>query len=87
MPDAENYYYIAVASTRPAPEGMHEYVVQMCIRDRECIEAARAQGQDVTSDFYPYDGGSTTLLSLLPPTLAEYPPPFFAGHELSLIHI
>ena len=27
MPDAENYYYIAVASTRPAPEGMHEYVV------------------------------------------------------------
>ena len=44
----------------------------MCIRDR---------GQDVTADFYPYDGGSTTLLSLLPPTLAEYPPPFFAGPE------
>ena len=21
------------------------------------------------------------MLSLLPPTLAEYPPPFFAGHE------
>ena len=30
MPDAENYYYIAVASTRPAPEGMHEYVVPAC---------------------------------------------------------
>lgn len=42
-----------------------------------CIEAARARGQEITADFYPYDGGSTTLLSLLPPTLAEQPPAFF----------
>ena len=33
------------------------------------IEQARAAGQDVTADFYPYDGGSTTLQSLLPPTV------------------
>ena len=35
------------------------------------IEKARAAGQDVTADFYPYDGGSTTLVSLLPPTLMK----------------
>jgi len=33
------------------------------------IEEARDKGQDVTADFYPYNGGSTTLLSLLPPTV------------------
>lgn len=44
----------------------------------ECIEAARAGGQEVTADFYPYDGGSTTLLSLLPPALAACAPEFFA---------
>lgn len=60
--------------------GVHNWRDKI-FRAVECIEAARAQGQDVTADFYPYDGGSTTLLSLLPPTLAEYPPPFFAGHE------
>jgi len=37
----------------------------------EKIEAARAKGQDVSADFYPYDGGSTTLLSLVPPPLFE----------------
>ena len=31
----------------------------------ELIDAARAAGQDVTVDFYPYCGGSTTLISLL----------------------
>lgn len=31
------------------------------------IEQARAGGQDVTCDFYPYDCGSTTLMSLIPP--------------------
>lgn len=44
----------------------------------DCLENARAGGQDVTADFYPYDGGSTTLLSLLPPSLADCPPEFFA---------
>lgn len=38
------------------------------------IEEARGSGQDVTADFYPYDGGSTTLLSLLPPTMMEEMP-------------
>lgn len=33
----------------------------------ERIERARAAGQDVTVDFYPYNGGSTTLLTLVPP--------------------
>ena len=33
----------------------------------ERIEAARAHGQDVTCDFYPYTGGSTALTTMLPP--------------------
>lgn len=37
----------------------------------ELIEEARAAGQDVTVDFYPYCGGSTTLLSLIPPSVME----------------
>lgn len=36
----------------------------------EVIERARAGGQDVTVDFYPYCGGSTTLLTLVPPCCA-----------------
>ena len=35
----------------------------------ELIEKARASGQDVTADFYPYDAGASTLLSLVPPEL------------------
>lgn len=37
----------------------------------EVIEHERAMGYAVTADFYPYIGGSTTLLSLLPPSFAE----------------
>jgi len=37
----------------------------------EKIEKARADGQDVTVDFYPYTGGSTTLMSLIPPSIQE----------------
>lgn len=37
----------------------------------EKIEQARNRGQDVTVDFYPYCGGSTTLLSLIPPSVME----------------
>lgn len=33
----------------------------------EVIDQARRRGLDVTADFYPYDGGSTTLQSLIPP--------------------
>lgn len=32
------------------------------------IEQARAQGRDVTCDFYPYTGGSTGLNTMLPPS-------------------
>lgn len=35
----------------------------------EEIERARAAGQDVTADAYPYAGGSTTALSLVPPSV------------------
>ena len=31
------------------------------------IEAARAEDMDVTVDFYPYEGGSTALTTMLPP--------------------
>ena len=31
------------------------------------IEEARANGQDVTCDFYPYEGGSTALTTMVPP--------------------
>lgn len=31
------------------------------------INEARAQGQDVSCDFYPYDGGSTSLTTMIPP--------------------
>jgi N-acyl-D-aspartate/D-glutamate deacylase len=43
----------------------------MIFRAIELIEEARAKGQPVTADFYPYDGGSTTLLSLIPPPVLE----------------
>ena len=35
------------------------------------LEEARGRGQDVTADAYPYPGGSTTILSLIPPTVME----------------
>ena len=35
------------------------------------IEQARAAGQDVTCDFYPYDGGSTALTTMLPPAFVQ----------------
>ena len=31
------------------------------------IETARKDGQDVTCDFYPYQGGSTALTTMIPP--------------------
>lgn len=33
----------------------------------EKIEQARAAGMDVTCDFYPYEGGSTALTTMVPP--------------------
>jgi len=37
----------------------------------EKVENARALGQDVTVDFYRYLGGSTTLMSLIPPSFLK----------------
>ena len=37
----------------------------------ELIEHARAQGEDVTVDFYPYLGGSTALTTMLPPAFVQ----------------
>lgn len=35
------------------------------------IEKARSEGIPVTVDFYPYDGGSTTIQSLIPPSVMK----------------
>lgn len=35
------------------------------------IEDARDKGQDVTVDFYPYEGGSTALTTMLPPAFVK----------------
>jgi len=35
------------------------------------IEEAREKGQDVTCDFYPYEGGSTSLTTMIPPTFVS----------------
>lgn len=35
------------------------------------IDQARDSGQDVTCDFYPYDGGSTALTTMLPPAYID----------------
>lgn len=37
----------------------------------ELIEAARGRGMDVTCDVYPYNAGSTTLTTVLPPWALE----------------
>lgn len=37
----------------------------------DLIENARAGGQDVTVDFYPYIGGSTALTTMLPPAFVQ----------------
>jgi len=37
----------------------------------DALEKAREDGQDATADCYPYTGGSTTILSLIPPTVLE----------------
>lgn len=50
--------------------GRHNWRDQI-FRAIEVIEQARAQGQEITADLYPYDGGSSTLLSLLPPALLQ----------------
>ncbi|NLI21531.1 MAG: amidohydrolase family protein [Clostridiales bacterium] len=43
--------------------GIHEAIA--------LLEDARAHGEPVTADFYPYAGGSTTVFSLIPPTVTR----------------
>ena len=43
----------------------------LIFRAIEKIESARGRGLQITADFYPYDGGSTTILSLIPPSFLE----------------
>lgn len=43
------------------------------------LEKARISGQDATADCYPYTGGSTTILSLLPPTVLSAAGPDVCG--------
>lgn len=45
------------------------------------IEKARAEGQIVTCDAYPYNGGATTAMSLIPPSVIEGKPVSFLGTE------
>ncbi|MFY9177470.1 MAG: D-aminoacylase [Caldicoprobacterales bacterium] len=47
----------------------------------DLIESARARGVDVTCDVYPYNAGSTSLWTLLPPWVLE------GGVESGLDHI
>ncbi len=54
-------YHLKVSGTKNWPK-MAEAI------DR--INAARAQGQDVTSDMYPYLAGGTGLASIFPPSLS-----------------
>ena len=35
------------------------------------IETSRSKGLEITADFYPYDGGSTTIMSLVPACIQE----------------
>ncbi|MBQ3222609.1 MAG: amidohydrolase family protein [Clostridia bacterium] len=50
--------------------GMHNWGCEIH-RAIELIESARARGQDVTVDFYPYIGGSTALTTMLPPAFVQ----------------
>lgn len=47
--------------------GVHNWRREI-YRAIERIDEARARGQDVTVDFYPYDAGATSLASMLPPS-------------------
>ncbi len=50
--------------------GVHNWKKDI-YRAVELIQEARAQGQDVTCDFYPYEGGSTALTTMLPPVFVS----------------
>ncbi len=48
--------------------GIHNWRDKI-LKAMDRIEAARAKGQPVSADFYPYDGGSSMMQSLLPPSV------------------
>lgn len=50
--------------------GVHNWKKEI-YRAVELIEEARARGQDITCDFYPYEGGSTALTTMLPPVFVR----------------
>lgn len=45
----------------------------------DLIEQARAAGQRITVDVYPYTGGATTAMSLIPPSVIEGHPVSYLG--------
>lgn len=50
--------------------GVHNWKKEI-YRAVDLIEEARARGQDITCDFYPYEGGSTALTTMLPPVFVR----------------
>lgn len=53
----------------------------------EEIEKAQASGQVVTVDVYPYTGGATTVLSLIPPCVIEGRPLSYLGTAEGAAHL
>lgn len=45
----------------------------------EKIDKAREEGQNVTCDVYPYAGGATTAMTIVPPSVIEGKPVSFLG--------
>ena len=53
----------------------------------EKIEAAQADGQKVTVDVYPYTGGATTVMTLIPPCVTEGKPLSYLGTPEGAAHL
>ena len=53
----------------------------------EKIEEAQAKGQTVTVDVYPYTGGATTLMTLIPPCVTEGKPLSYLGTPEGAAHL
>lgn len=68
-----NISHFKVTGVRNWGKGINEAIKK--------IEEARAAGQKVTCDAYPYNGGATTAMSLIPPSVIEGKPISFLGTE------
>ena len=53
----------------------------------EKIETAQAEGQKVTVDVYPYTGGATTVMTLIPPCVMEGRPLSYLGTPEGAAHL